>query len=106
MLTVEGYYVLEASGGEAALRILQRFATRIRLVLTDLAMPGVDGRNLGGVISRCWPHIRVLYMSGYPAAQMINAGALEATWPFLQKPFTAGQLGQRVRELLGELPAQ
>ena len=106
MLTLEGYYVLEASGGEAALRILQRFANRIRLVVTDLAMPGLDGRNLGGVISRCWPQVRVLYMSGYPAARMLDAGALETGWPFIQKPFTAEQLGRKVRELLAETPAQ
>ena len=102
MLTLEGYYVLEAPSGDAALRTLQRVAPRIRLVVTDLAMPGLDGRNLGGVIGRCWPQIRVLYMSGYPAARMIDAGALDSTWPFIQKPFTADQLSRKVRELLAE----
>lgn len=102
MLTLKGYYALEAANGEVALQTLQRLAARIHLVLTDLAMPGIDGRNLGAVIRRCWPQIRVLYMSGYPAARMIGAGALEADWPFVQKPFTAEQLGRRVHELLAE----
>jgi len=100
MLVFEGFRVLEAPNGEAALRVLQRPAPSIRLVITDLAMPGLDGRHLGGVIHRCWPQIRVLYMSGYPAGRMIDAGALDANWPFIQKPFTAEQLGRKVRDLL------
>jgi two-component system cell cycle sensor histidine kinase/response regulator CckA len=101
MLTLECYYVLEAASGELALRTLQRLASRVQLVLTDLAMPGIDGRSLGGVISRCWPDVCVLYTSGYPAVRMLDAGALEPGWPFIQKPFTAEQLSRKVRELLG-----
>ena len=106
MLTLHGHYVLEAANGEVALRTLQRLADRIQIVVTDLAMPGMDGRNLGGVISRCWPQVRVLYMSGYPSARMIDAGALDVRWPFIQKPFTAEQLARKVRELLAEVPEQ
>jgi two-component system cell cycle sensor histidine kinase/response regulator CckA len=102
MLTLEGYYVLEASSGEAALRTLQGLSARVRLVVTDLAMPGLDGRNLGGVVRRCWPQVRVLYMSGYPAARMIDTGALDMAWPFIQKPFTAEQLVRKVRGLIAE----
>lgn len=100
MLTIQGLRVVEASSGDSALLALQRLAARIDLVVTDLAMPGLDGRNLGGVVGRCWPQIPVLYMSGYPAARMIATGSLEQNWPFIQKPFTGDQLGKKVRELL------
>ena len=105
MLVHQGHRVLEAGSGEEALRVLQRAAPRIRVVVTDLAMPGVNGRRLGETIARCWPHVRVLYMSGYPAMRMVDEGALDPNQPFIQKPFTEEQLGRKVRELLVE-PAE
>jgi two-component system cell cycle sensor histidine kinase/response regulator CckA len=71
-------------------------------VLTDVAMPGLDGRQLGETIARCWPQIRVLYMSGFPAQRIVAGGVIEPTDPFLQKPFTEEQLGRKVRELLAD----
>jgi two-component system, cell cycle sensor histidine kinase and response regulator CckA len=101
ILIGQGYRVLEASGGEEAVRMLQRAAHRIDGVLTDLAMPGLAGRQLGETISRCWPQVRVIYMSGFPARRMVNDGALDPNHPFVQKPFTAEQLTRKVREVLG-----
>lgn len=100
ILLEQGYRVLVASGGEEAVRMLQRASTRIDGVLTDVAMPGLGGRQLGETISRCWPRVRVLYMSGFPARRMVDEGALDPTSPFLQKPFTTEQLTRKVRETL------
>jgi two-component system cell cycle sensor histidine kinase/response regulator CckA len=100
MLLTHGYGALEAHSGEEAVRMLQRNSHRIRAVLTDLAMPGLDGRKLGETIARCWPQVRVLYMSGFPGKRMLSEGALGANDPFIQKPFTSEQLGRKMRELL------
>lgn len=99
ILVTQGYLAVEAKGGDEAVRMLQRNAHRIDGVLTDLAMPGLDGRRLGETIARCWPQIRVLYMSGFPASRMVSEGALDPSQPFLQKPFTSEQLLRKVREI-------
>jgi len=100
MLSTFGYHVLEARSGQEAVRLLRRGAHRIHGVLTDVAMPGIGGRELGETIARCWPQIRVLYMSGYAAMRMVDQGDLDPRQPFIQKPFTSEQLGRRIRELL------
>jgi DNA-binding NtrC family response regulator len=100
MLLQLGYRVLEARDGQEALKLLQRPTHLITAVLTDLAMPGIGGRTLGETIANCWPQVRVLYMSGFPAQRMVNEGALDPSHPFIQKPFTSDQLGRKVRELL------
>jgi two-component system cell cycle sensor histidine kinase/response regulator CckA len=100
MLVTSGYRVLEASDGHEAVRVLQRDAQRINAVLTDVAMPGLGGRQLGETIARCWPQIQVLYMSGFPMQRVVSEGAIAPTDPFLQKPFTEDQLGRKVRQLL------
>jgi two-component system cell cycle sensor histidine kinase/response regulator CckA len=100
MLVTLGYRVLEAGSGQEAVRLLRRGAHRIDAVLTDVAMPGIGGRELGETIARCWSQIRVLYMSGFAETRMVIEGALDPTVPFIQKPFTSEQLGRKVRELL------
>ena len=100
MIVTLGYRALEAHDGHEAVRVLQRDAQRIDGVLTDVAMPGLGGRQLGETIARCWPQIRVLYMSGFPGKRVVSEGAIGADDPFIQKPFTEEQLGRKVRELL------
>lgn len=100
MLVTMGYRVLEAGSGQEAVRLLRRGAHRIDGVLTDVAMPGIGGRELGETVAQCWPQIRVLYMSGFAAKRMVNEGALDPSVPFIQKPFTSEQLGRKVREML------
>jgi two-component system cell cycle sensor histidine kinase/response regulator CckA len=100
ILVTLGYHVLEARSGQEAVRLLRRGAHRINGVVTDVAMPGIGGRELGETIARCWPQIRVLYMSGFAAMRMVNNGELDPSQPFIQKPFTSEQLGRKVRELL------
>jgi DNA-binding NtrC family response regulator len=100
ILLGEGYHVLEARGGEEAVRALHRDFQRIDLVVTDVAMPGIGGRQLGETIYRCWPRVRVLFMSGFPAHRIVDEGALDPASPFLQKPFTRDQLTRKVKEVL------
>jgi CheY-like chemotaxis protein len=100
ILVGEGYQVLVAGGGEEAIRLLQRASQRIELVLTDVAMPGIGGRQLGDTIFQCWPRVRVLFMSGFPAHRILEEGALDAASPFLQKPFTRDQLTRKVKGVL------
>jgi two-component system, cell cycle sensor histidine kinase and response regulator CckA len=106
MLVTLGYRVLEARDGHEAVRVLQRHAQRIHAVLTDVAMPGLGGRQLGDTIARCWPEVRVLYMSGFPLQRVVSEGAIDATHPFIQKPFTEEQLGRKMRDLLERPVAQ
>jgi two-component system, cell cycle sensor histidine kinase and response regulator CckA len=100
MLLQLGYRVLEARDAHEALKLLQRPTQEVMVVLTDLAMPGIGGRRLGETIADCWPRVRVLYMSGFPAHRMVNDGALDPSHPFIQKPFTSEQLGRKVRDVL------
>jgi DNA-binding NtrC family response regulator len=100
MLLQLGYRVAEAREAHEALKWLQRPTSEITAVLTDLAMPGIGGRRLGETIAECWPQVRVLYMSGFPAKRMMSEGALDPSQPFIQKPFTEEQLGRKMRELL------
>jgi two-component system, cell cycle sensor histidine kinase and response regulator CckA len=100
ILLGEGYHVVEAAGGQEAIRVLQRAFQRIDLVVTDVAMPGIGGRQLGETIFRCWPRVRVLFMSGFPAHRIVEEGALDPTSPFLQKPFTRDQLTRKVKDVL------
>lgn len=102
MLVMIGYRVLQAGDGQEAVRLLQGASSPIHGVVTDVAMPGIGGRQLGETIARCWPQVRVLYMSGFPAQRMVNEGALNPDHPFIQKPFTSEQLGRKVRELLAD----
>jgi two-component system cell cycle sensor histidine kinase/response regulator CckA len=102
MLGALGYRALEARDGHEAVRMLQRDAHRIDGVLTDVAMPGLGGRQLGETIARCWPRVRVLYMSGFQMTRVVSEGAIEPTAPFIQKPFTEEQLGRKIRTLLAD----
>jgi DNA-binding NtrC family response regulator len=100
MLVTLGFRVLVAGSGQEAVRLLRRGAHRIDGVVTDVAMPGIGGRELGETIAQCWPQIRVLYMSGFAAGRMVTEGSLDPAVPFIQKPFTSEQLGRKVREVL------
>jgi two-component system, cell cycle sensor histidine kinase and response regulator CckA len=100
MLVTLGYRAIEACDGYEAVRVLQRDAHRIDAVITDVAMPGLGGRQLGETITRCWPQVRLLYMSGFPLQRVVLEGAIDPNQPFMQKPFTEEQLGRKVRQLL------
>jgi DNA-binding response OmpR family regulator len=83
-----------------ALQIAETFAHEIHLLLTDVVMPGMSGRELAARISARRRGIRVLFMSGYTDNVITSGGVLEKGITFLQKPFSPGQLAQKVRDVL------
>lgn len=100
-LESNGYRVLEAQDGQEALKICETHQGPIHLLLTDVIMPGCNGRELAHLLSPRWPEMKVLYMSGYPDNSIAQHGVLEPDTMFLQKPFTLSTLENKVREILG-----
>ena len=101
-LTRRGYTVLEAAGGQAALHAAAGHGGRIDLLLTDVVMPGMNGKQLADALTALRPGTRVLFMSGYTDDAIVRQGMLEPGIAFLQKPFTPDRLAQRVREVLDQ----
>lgn len=95
-----GYTVLAASHGSEALELVQESARRIDLLLTDVAMPGMDGPELAHRVKQAHPDIRVVYMSGYLDAAMLRADGEAAAARFIAKPFSIKALTGMVREAL------
>jgi PAS domain S-box-containing protein len=100
----QGYKVLEAEDGAAALQIVDGYEGPIDLLLTDVIMPGMNGRELASHISRSLPDVRVLYMSGYTENAIGHDGMLDAGINLLQKPFSLPSLKDRIREILDSEP--
>lgn len=101
VLERNGYHVLEASSGENALRIAQEYRSQpIHLMVTDVVMPGMSGRELADCIKILRPEMKILYISGYTNDAIVRHGVLEEGMAFLQKPFTANILTHKVREVL------
>jgi len=100
VLTRQGYTVLEAPDGQAALTMVDATRPSIDLVLTDLVMPGMSGRILADNLVRRFPALRVLYMSGYTDDAIVRHGMLETGLAYLQKPFRPDALVQKVWEVL------
>jgi two-component system cell cycle sensor histidine kinase/response regulator CckA len=99
MLTWTGYQALEATHGREAIATMEQHAGGIHLVLTDIKMPGMNGRELGRQVEQRWPGKPILYMSGF-ASEIFQGGILEPGAPFLAKPFTQEDLAAKVRSLL------
>jgi PAS domain S-box-containing protein len=100
VLTERGYRVIEALTPEDAERLAGNNGAEIHLLLTDVVMPGMSGRELAKRLTGRYPHLRVLYMSGYTYNVIAQDGTLEEGISFLQKPFTPQVLTQKVRESL------
>jgi len=96
----EGYTLLDAAEPAEARRRAENFQGPIQLLITDVVMPRVNGRELAEQIMRRRPETKVLYMSGYTDNAIANNGLLERDVSFLQKPFTPAALTQKVREVL------
>jgi len=100
VLSERGYTVIEAPTPEEAERLAGNNGAEIHLLLTDVVMPGMSGRELAKRLTERYPNLRVLYMSGYTYNVIAQDGTLEEGISFLQKPFTPQVLAQKVREAL------
>lgn len=95
-----GYRVLQACDPATALAVAQSFPDHIHLLISDLTMPEMDGREVARAITGVRPECRVLIVSGYPADTPAGSSPAQAA-AFLQKPFVPRVLLERVRELIG-----
>jgi CheY-like chemotaxis protein len=102
MLQRLGYRVMVASNGDEALRIADQYVGPIHLLLTDVVMPHMSGRELAEALRRRQPAVKVLYVSGYTDNDIHHHGVLDESVEFLPKPFTSEVLARRVQEVLGE----
>jgi signal transduction histidine kinase/CheY-like chemotaxis protein len=99
-LRAHGYTVLEADGAQQALQIVRTNDVPIHLLLTDVVMPGMNGRQLSEVVVGLRNETRVLFMSGYSDDAVLRHGIETASAHFLQKPFSIGALTGKIREAL------
>jgi DNA-binding response OmpR family regulator len=93
-----GYTVISAHGRQELNRLVESYSGEIDLVLTDVVMPEISGQEVVRLARTRWPHIRVIYMSGYSDDELAG---LEAGSAFLAKPFTPAELMEKVRALIG-----
>jgi CheY-like chemotaxis protein len=100
-----GYTVLTADGPEVALRMAAQHAGPIHLLLTDVAMPGMNGRDLALKLAETRPATKVLFISGYAAIAIAKSDLSSAAAAFLAKPFTLDELARKVRNVLDSTPA-
>jgi two-component system, cell cycle sensor histidine kinase and response regulator CckA len=105
LLESEEYQVLEAADGEQALEVIEA-ASRVDLVLTDVAIPALNGRQIADRLKLLRPRLPVLFMSGYTDDEMVRRGLIEPNHPFLSKPFTPEVLGAKVRQLIDQTSAR
>ena len=103
MLGNSGYTVLNASSAVEALSVCEEKSTTLQLVVTDVAMPGMNGFDLAEQIAERWPTIRVMFMSGCANDLSIRRQLYER--PLLAKPFTRDELANKIRELLAMVPS-
>jgi two-component system cell cycle sensor histidine kinase/response regulator CckA len=99
-LETKGYKVLEADQGAAALKIASEHDGPIHMLITDVVMPGMNGRELSQQLCAAHPATKVLFLSGYAEDAIVHQGVLEPGTAFLQKPFTLQSLSRKVREVL------
>ncbi len=103
-LEQDGYTVLEACFNSEALLIARRHDGRIHLMIADVMMPGINGRELAYMLASSRPHMKVLYISGYPLEVVREKLRAPDMANFLQKPFSLESLVGKVRELVEVSP--
>ena len=102
VLEEKGYRVLEAGNGEDALLVAEQHKGPIHLLLTDVVMPGMSGRELGERLTPLRRDMKILYMSGYTDDAILQHDVLGPDTAFLQKPFTPDAIARKLREVLGQ----
>jgi two-component system, cell cycle sensor histidine kinase and response regulator CckA len=102
VLRTYGYTVLEAAHGSEAIRLTEKHPGPIHLLITDVVMPGIGGRQVAEQVVALKPDIKVMYLSGYTNDAVVRHGVLESTVAFLQKPFTPSALALKVRQVLDQ----
>ncbi|MGQ0562482.1 MAG: PAS domain S-box protein [Gemmatimonadota bacterium] len=100
ILQRRGYHVLTARDGLEALEVVGRYSGHIDLVITDVMMPGMGGRELAQHLKQVSPELRVLFISGYTEDEVVRHGIGERRVAFLSKPFAGDELAEKVRGLL------
>ena len=95
-----GYTVLEAAGGPQALEILQEQSAPVNLIIADVVMPQMSGRELAERVLERWPDVPILFTSGYTGLFVVQRGLLDEGQEFIQKPIAPDMLAKRVREML------
>jgi CheY-like chemotaxis protein len=104
-LTVWGYTVLEAAGGEEAIRLVAGHQSPIDLLITDVVMPVMSGRELAERLTAERPGMKVLFISGFADRAVVHHGMLSPGINYLQKPFPLSELARKVQEILKGPPA-
>jgi two-component system, cell cycle sensor histidine kinase and response regulator CckA len=104
VLEMYGYKVLEARNGSEALLICEQHPGPIDLMLTDVVLPRMNGRELADRLAPLRPEIKVLFMSGYTETAILHPGGLRDDTAFIQKPFSPANLAQKVKKVLGTSP--
>ncbi len=100
VLESDGFRVLEAPGGHAALMLARTFPEKIDLLITDVIMPEMTGKQLVDQLKPLYPDVKILYMSGYSGDVLARRGILDAHISYLAKPFSPGSLSANVRGVL------
>jgi two-component system, cell cycle sensor histidine kinase and response regulator CckA len=97
-----GYNVLTVDRPEEAIRLAQEYTETIHLLLTDVIIPGMNGKELAEKLMASYPHFGCIYMSGYTADTIAHRGVLDEGLNFLQKPFSTKDLAVKVRMALDQ----
>jgi CheY-like chemotaxis protein len=97
-----GYSVLPATTPDRALELLAQHAGELALLLTDVVMPKMGGRELAARVTQLAPQAKVLFMSGHTTDDALQRGVIDRTARLLQKPFSSQELARRVREVLDQ----
>ena len=106
VLRREGYRVVACGDAEEGIEASKRHGPGIDLLLTDVVMPGMNGPEMATRIQETFPQLRVVFMSGYSEQALVRQGRVDASFEYLQKPFTLKALTQKMAKVLGDKEVQ